>query len=146
MTYKLYDGDYRQIETCHDVREALQVFGDWFDNTRDGDAVVHVYISIAGNEKYYNSYEILDFLNKSEEEILKDRKAEIKDDRDLDTSDLKEFSRRAENFSPSEQKETLLYIPTGFILGELARRFSEYQTAMDQIEKTLDALKIFNKE
>lgn len=146
MTYKLYDGDYRQIETCHDVREALQVFGEWFDNTRDGDAVVHVYISIAGNEKYYNSYEILDFLNKSEEEILKDRKAEIKEDRDLDTSDLKEFSRRAKNFSPSEQKETLLYIPTGFILGELARRFSEYQTAMDQITQVLDVMKIFNEE
>ena len=46
----------------------------------------------------------------------------------------------------AEQKEALLYIPTGFLLGELARRLEEYDTATAGIAGIIDNMKIYHKE
>lgn len=152
MIYRLYDneGNLTNSEDC--VENALQVFGQEYDQMVDDfgkgfadSMVVKVFVDKGkGNKMKFAEYSILDFLHK--EPVLADfqiKGTEVVNDRN---DDFMEFRERAKNFDEAEQKEALKYIPTGFILGELARRFEEYNNAKAGIASIIENMKIYNKE
>lgn len=153
MLYRLYDGIDIIIKEAHDVNDALETFGkeydrqvEYFGTKEKPDAMkVKVFIDKGkGNKIKFAEYSILDFLHK--EPVLADfqiKGKEVVNDRN---DDFMEFRERAKNFDEAEQKEALLYMPTGFILGELARRLEEYDTATAGIAGIIDNMKIYHKE
>lgn len=147
--------------------EAVDAFGDLIANEML--VIVNVNKGKAGKVKFAE-YSIKDFLNLEKipigvpKEMKKGNKYtpmttelynKLSDPENLeedlpDWQDNKEDSRvfeeRAKAFSDDEYRTVLKYVPTGFILGELMRRFDEYNKATDGIASLLDNMKIYNKE
>ena len=152
MLYRLYVGA-SLIKEAYDVNDALETFGKEYDSqveylgTKEIPDAMKVKVFIdkgKGNKIKFAEYSILDFLHK--EPVLADfqiKGKEVVNDRN---DDFMEFRERAKNFDEAEQKEALLYIPTGFLLGELARRLEEYDTATAGIAGIIDNMKIYHKE
>ena len=152
MLYRLYSG-VNLIKEAYDVNDALETFGKEYDNQVEyfgskeivDTMKVKVFIDKGkGNKIKFAEYFILDFLHK--EPVLADfqiKGKEVVTDRN---DDFMEFRERAKNFDEAEQKEALLYMPTGFLLGELARRLEEYDTATAGIAGIIDNMKIYHKE
>ena len=153
MLYRLYDQSDILLHEAHSVEDALECFGHEYDSQVEfyGSKVVpdrfkvKVFIDKGkGNKIKFAEYSILDFLHK--EPVLADfqiKGKEVVNDRN---DDFMEFRERAKNFDEAEQKEALLYMPTGFLLGELARRLEEYDTATAGIAGIIYNMKIYHKE
>lgn len=156
MIYRLYDNEGNLMDTDDCVENALEAFGKVYDQTVDDfgkgladGMTVKVFVDKGkGNKMKFAEYPIKEFLNKDPRAIqpIKGLKVEPKYFGVAAAEDLKEFSNRARNFDEAEQKEALKYIPTGFILGELARRFEEYNNAKAGIASIIENMKIYNKE
>lgn len=152
MLYRLYAGA-DLIKEAYDVNDALETFGKEYDTQVEylgthkiADSMkVKVFVDKDnGNKIKFAEYSILDFLHK--EPVLADFQIKGKEVINDRNEDFMEFRERAKNFDEAEQKEVLLYIPTGFILGELARRLQEYDTATAGIADIIDNMKIYHKE
>lgn len=153
MLYRLYNGDGNLVMEEYDVNGALETFGKDYDHVTElygkeyADTYsIKVFIDKGkGNKIKFAEYSILEFLHK--EPVLADfqikgSNKEVYDHND----DFMAFRERARNFDEVEQKEALKYIPTGYILGELTRRFEEYNNAKAGIASIIENMKIFNKE
>ena len=155
MLYRLYSG-INLIKEAYDVNDALETFGKEYDSQVEyfgskeivNAMKVKVFIDKGKGEKTkFAEYPILEFLHKEpvlDDFQIKGREAikEVYDHND----DFMEFRERAKNFDEAEQKEALLYMPTGFLLGELARRLEEYDMATAGIAGIIDNMKIYHKE
>ena len=159
MLYRLYSKDGSLIQSEDAVEDALESFGSAYDEIQSrigielaNAMIVKVFIDKGKGDKVkFAEYSILEFLNKdpqvmkglgkiAENDVKEIFPGEFKND------DFMEFRERAKNFDEAEKKEALLYMPTGFLLGELARRLEEYDTATAGIAGIIDNMKIYQKE
>lgn len=176
MEYRLYNYDDALTGESYDINDAKEHFGQLYDYEYDkfgtdyADKMkVKVFVDKgkAGKTKFAE-YSIRDFLNMEKipivvpKEMKKDPKYtpmttelynKLSDPENLEedlpdwqSEDSREFEERAKAFSDDEYRTVLKYVPTGFILGELMRRFDEYNKATDGIASLLDSMKIYNKE
>lgn len=153
MEYRLYNSKGDLVGESKDIRDAKEYFGQLYDckafnlgyDIAD-QMTVKIFIDKgkAGKTKFAE-YSIQDFLNKNL--YISDKKPVIIMEEPVKISeDSREFEERAKALSDDEYKTVLKYVPTGFILGELMRRFDEYNKATDGIASLLDSMKIYNKE
>lgn len=140
------------------------------------DFVVQIFLEIKpGKMKYYNCYYLPDFLNKSSEFFeatpeqedahlvkVKDQNGNnitVKTNKEEKPKLMTEDERKAFNagnnrsikelaasFTEEEYKAVLPCIPTGFIIGELARRLQEYDNATNEIQHILSNMKIYQSD
>lgn len=155
MEYRLYNCEDILVGESQNITDAKEYFGrlydyavDIFGKTYADLMTVKIFIDKgkAGKTKFAE-YSIQDFLNKNL--YISDSKpvmkvVEMEDP--VKSEDSREFEERAKAFSDDEYRTVLKYVPTGFILGELMRRFDEYNKATDGIASLLDSMKIYNKE
>lgn len=160
MKYYLFDTKNECLGTATDVNTALQCFGEIYDSAGKGrnKFCVEVYIQAGTREKLFNTYELPVFLNMSpeafeatpeqeDEHITHTVKHYGKIDNTLyNAGDAKQFDSMAANFTDEEFSVVLKYAPTGFILGELARRLKEYNKATNEIQHTLSNMKIYTSD
>ena len=159
MLYRLYTANDTLMRDAGSVEEALQEFGKEYDDVvniygkvKADNMKVKVFIDKGkGNKAKFAEYYISEFLNKDPKALTGLGKIAEKDGKEIfpgecKNDDFMEFRERAKNFDEAEQKEALLYMPTGFLLGELARRLEEYDTAAAGIAGIIDNMKIYHKE
>lgn len=151
-------------EMCDEFPEASK---DW---------TVEIYLEVKpGVEKFYNVYYLPDFLNKSPEFFeatpeqedahtvkIKDQNGDfvtVKTNKEekpklmteeerqaFNAGDDMSFMQVAANFTDEEYRAVLQYIPTGFIIGEIARRLEEYHNATNEILSTINNMKLFQND
>lgn len=153
MEYKLYNCEQVMIGESQNINDAKEYFGRQYDYEIDNygkkyadQMIVKIFVDKgkAGKTKFAE-YSIQDFLNKNL--YISDKKPVIKMEEPVKISeDSREFEERAKSFDDNEYRTVLKYVPTGFILGELARRFEEYNKAKDGIASIIDNMEIYNKE
>ena len=178
MKYYLFDFDNIPISEADDIKTALQVFGEVYDENPDvtKEYLVQIFLEIKpGKMKFYNCYYLPDFLNKSPEffeatpeqedahtvnvkdqygnnvtvKTSKGEQPKLMTDKErkaFNAGDDKAFMKAAANFTDEEYTAVLQYIPTGFILGEIARRLEEYNKATNEILSTIDNMKLFQND
>lgn len=166
MKYYLFNLDNVPICEANDIKAALQDFGEVYDTDPEGakDFVVQIFLEIKpGKMKYYNCYYLSDFLNKSpeffeatpEQEDAHAEKAKQEQKPKLMTEDERKafnagnnrsIKELAASFTEDEYKAVLPCIPTGFIIGELARRLQEYDNATNEIQHILSNMKIYQSD
>ena len=160
MLYRLYDNLDVLISEAQRVEDAVESFGGEYDNYFEtyGEVAdkmkVKIFIDKKSGLTKFEEYPIRTFLNKEPVEVKKvSKKDSIKlkgtgesYPGEFKNDDFMEFRERAKNFDEAEQKEALLYMPTGFLLGELARRLEEYDMATAGIAGIIDNMKIYHKE
>ncbi|MBR5215979.1 MAG: hypothetical protein IKV80_07125 [Bacteroidales bacterium] len=164
MKYYLFDTKNECLGTATDVNTALQCFGEIYDSAGKGrdKFCVEVYIQAGTKEKLFNTYELPVFLNMSPEafEATPEQEDEhtthvVKHYGKIDTTlynalcnagDAKQFDSMAANFTDEEFSAVLKYVPTGFIIGELARRLEEYESVTNEIQHTLNNMKIYTSD
>jgi len=163
MIYRLYDNEGSLVDTEDNCDDALQIFGEDYDKMVDDfgkgladGMTVKVFVDKGkGLKSKFAEYSIREFLNKNIKfqpmttelyNKLSDPKNLEEDLPDFRSEDSREFEERAKAFDDDEYRTVLKYVPTGFILGELMRRFDEYNKATDGIASLLDNMKIYNKE
>ena len=157
MLYRLYDNDGMLINTDDCVEDAFEMFGKVYDQAVDDfgkgvadGMIVKVFIDKGKSGKVkFAEYTIREFLNK--DPLVMNGLGKIAEKKEIfpgefKNDDFMEFRERAKNFDEAEQKEALLYMPTGFLLGELARRLEEYDTATAGIAGIIDNMKIYHKK
>ena len=149
MLYRLYDNLDCLIAEEQSVENAAERFGGEYDNfvetygQKIADTMkVKIFIDKKSGLTKFEEYPIRTFLNKEPVEVKKP----CTKSKNVESGDFQEFRERAKNFDEAEQKEALLYMPTGFLLGELARRLEEYDTATAGIAGIIDNMKIYHKE
>ena len=151
MKYYLFDLENIPVAEADDVKTALQVFGEVYDENPDiaKDYQVQVFLEIKPDKmKFYHCYWLSDFLNKSPEffeatpeqedehyiksmpEKLCMTEAQFKA---YNAGNDKRVKEMAQGFTDEEYKAVLQYIPTGFIIGEIDRRFEEFHNANNEI-------------
>lgn len=171
MKYYLFDTKNECLGTTSDVNTALQLFGEIYDAAGDDRNLyrVEIYLDLmGGKEKFYNAYYIEDFLNKSPEAFEATAEQEdahakteaayfvtgrsngktmtAEEIKAFNAGDKKAFEEAAANFSEEQLQAVLKYIPTGFIVAEIARRFNEYDKATNEIQHTLNNMKIYQTD
>lgn len=164
MKYYLFDYEHNCRGTARDIKAALQTFGEMCDEFPEAskDWTVEIYLEVRPNvEKFYNVYYLPDFLNKSpeffeatpEQEDAHAKKAQEKpklmtekDHASYNEGNIKQFKAMAASFTDEEYKAVLQYIPTGFIIGEIARRLEEYHSATNEILSTINNMKLFQND
>lgn len=164
MKYYLFNTENVPISEANDIKAALQDFGEVYDADPEytKDYVVQIFLEIKpGKMKYYNCYYLPDFLNKSpvffeatpEQEDAHAKKAQEKpklmtekDRASYNEGNIKQFKAMAASFTDEEYKAVLQYIPTGFIIGEIARRLEEYHSATNEILSTINNMKLFQND
>lgn len=173
MKYYLFDFEHNWQATAKDIKTALQVFGEMYDESPENrkDWTVEIYLEIKPKvEKFYNVYYLSDFLNKSpeffeatpeqEDEHAEKQKAAYfvttgrRNGKTMTAEEIKAFNagntrainEMAQGFTDEEYKAVLQYIPTGFIIGEIARRFEEYHNATNEILSTINNMKLFQND
>lgn len=164
MKYFLRDINGNTFGEANDVKTALQNFGEIYDEWPEAAAsyTVEIYLEIGKDQlKYYNIYYLTDFLNKSPEffeatpeqedehyiksmpEKLCMTEAQFKA---YNAGNDKRVKEMAQGFTDEEYKAVLQYIPTGFIIGEIARRLEEYHSATNEILSTINNMKLFQND
>ena len=173
MKYYLFDLENIPVGEADDVKTALQVFGEVYDENPDEakDYQVQVFLEIKpGKMKFYHCYWLSDFLNKSpeffeatpeqEDEHAEKQKAAYfvttgrRNGKTMTAEEIKAFNagndkafmKAAANFTDEEYTAVLQYIPTGFIIGEIARRLEEYHNATNEILSTINNMKLFQND
>ena len=166
MKYFLRDLDNVVIGQANDIKTALQLFGEVYDQNPEATTsyLVEIYLEIGKDKlKYYNVYYLPDFLNKSpeffeatpEQEDAHAEKAKQEQKPKLMTDDERKafnagnnrsIKELAASFTDEEYKAVLPCIPTGFIIGELARRLQEYDNATNEIQHILSNMKIYQSD
>lgn len=164
MKYYLFDYEHNCRGTARDIKAALQAFGEMCDEFPEAskDWTVEIYLEVRPNvEKFYNVYYLPDFLNKSpeffeatpEQEDAHAKKAQEKpklmteDERKaFNAGNNRSIKELAASFTDEEYKAVLPCIPTGFIIGELARRLQEYDNATNEIQHILSNMKIYQSD
>lgn len=139
------------------------------------DYVVQIFLEISpGKIKFYNCYYLPDFLNKSPEffeatpeqedahaekektqEDAHDEKKKAQEKPKLMTKEERKafnagnnraIDEMAQGFTDEEMAIIIKYVPTGFIIGELARRLQEYDNATNEIQHILSNMKIYQSD
>lgn len=163
MEYKLYNCDRDLIGSSDNIDDAKEYFGRLYDHETENfgkgyadNMFVKVFIDKGkAGKTEFAEYSIKDFLNKDfkYQPMTKELYNKLSDPKNLEddlpdfkSEDSREFEERAKALSDDEYRTVLKYVPTGFILGELMRRFDEYNKATDGIASLLDSMKIYNKE
>lgn len=164
MKYYLFGLDNVPISEADDVKTALQVFGKVYDEDPDTakDYQVQIFLEIKpGKMKFYHCYWLSDFLTKSpvfyeptpeqeDEHYIKSMPEKLcmteSQIKSYNEGDIKQFKAMAASFTDEEYKAVLQYIPTGFIIGEIARRFEEYHNATNEILSTINNMKLFQND
>lgn len=166
MKYYLFDYEHNCRGTARDIKAALQAFGEMCDEFPEAskDWTVEIYLEVKpGVERFYNVYYLPDFLNKSpeffeatpEQEDAHAEKAKQEQKPKLMTEDERKafnagnnrsIKELAASFTEEEYKAVLPCIPTGFIIGELARRLQEYDNATNEIQHILSNMKIYQSD
>lgn len=164
MKYYLFDYEHNCRGTARDIKAALQAFGEMCDEFPEAskDWTVEIYLEVKpGVEKFYNVYYLPDFLNKSpeffeatpEQEDAHAKKAQEKPKlmtpeqfKAYNAGNNRSIKELAASFTEEEYKAVLPCIPTGFIIGELARRLQEYDNATNEIQHILSNMKIYQSD
>lgn len=164
MKYYLYDDEHNCRGTARSINAALQAFGEMRDAFPEAskDWTVEIYLEIKPRvEKFYNVYYLPDFLNKSPEFF--DATPEQEDEHYIKSTpdklcmteaqfkaynagNDKRIDEMAQGFTDEEMATIIKYVPTGFIIGELARRLQEYDNATNEIQNTLSNMKIYQSD
>ena len=165
MEYRLYNKNGLCLGIGKSVEDAKEYFGQIYDKCfahepEDANLMKVEVIVDKGKrgQTKFAEYSITDFLNKeivvhAATPMTKELYSKLSDPKNLEdklpdfkSEDSREFEERAKAFDDDEYRTVLKYVPTGFILGELMRRFDEYNKATDGIASLLDNMKIYNKE
>ena len=172
MKYYLFDTNNECLSEAWDVRSALQAFGEIYDaaGADREDFKVEVYLDLSnGKEKFYSVDYLPVFLNKDPDNFnvtpeQEDAHAEkqkatyfvtgrrngktmtAEEIKAFNAGDKKAFEEAAANFTEEQLQAVLKYIPTGFIVAEIARRFNEYDKATNEIQHTLHNMKIYQTD
>lgn len=164
MKYYLFDYEHNCRGTARDIKTALQTFGEMCDEFPEAskDWVVEIYLEIRPHvEKFYNCYYLPDFLNKSPEffeatpeqedahyiksmpEKLCMTEAQFKA---YNAGNDKRIDEMTQGFTDEEMAAIIKHVPTGFIIGELARRLQEYDNVTNEIQHILSNMKIYQSD
>lgn len=166
MKYYLFDTNNECLSEVWDVKTALQTFGTIYDAAGDEreNYRVEIYLDLNnGKEKYFNTFYLPAFLNTEYDGFEKadrvhdasiidrdgDGKPILMNEEEIEAfnaGDKKAFEEAAANFSEEQLQAVLKYIPTGFIVAEIARRFNEYDKATNEIQHTLNNMKIYQTD
>ena len=130
LIYKPTDNCMKEYDSW---RLAQEECGLLIDDGVDSDYKIDHYY----NKKFMGEYELKDFVSRTQTgNFTLDLPKGKKPDKDLERE-------RFHNLDDKETAEVLKYTPTGALIGELVRRANEYESAVDNINKLLDSMKIY---